>query len=173
MMLPQPEGLQSAGGAWHVFDLGAACTTGGGGAGAGGGAGSGDAGVATWLPASCAALRSLRSMGGQTTPLFAPLKVQFSTMGAGVHVRPHTGPTNAKLTLHYGLDVEVGASVRVGSEWRPFVEREILAFDDSFEHEVWQNSSRSRTTIVLHVRHPGLASDGELGRRLAAKMQGT
>ena len=28
-------------------------------------------------------------------------------------VRPHTGPTNAKLTLHYGLEVPLGAAMRV------------------------------------------------------------
>ena len=30
------------------------------------------------------------------TPPFAPLKAQLSTMAAGVHVRPHTGPTNER-----------------------------------------------------------------------------
>ena len=89
---------------------------------------------------------------------FAPLKAQFSTMAPGVHVRPHTGPTNAKLTVHYGLQVPDGAAIRVaGGSWRPFVERGLLVFDDSYEHEVWQNGTSDRTTLVLHVAHPDLA----------------
>ena len=85
---------------------------------------------------------------------------QLSTMAAGVHVRPHTGPTNAKLTVHYGLDVPDGASIRVGDEARPFAPRELLVFDDSFEHEVWQNGTSARTTLVLHVAHPELGGAG-------------
>ena len=73
-----------------------------------------------------------------------------------MHVRPHTGPTNGKLTAHYGLVVPTGASVRVVDEWRHFAERELLVFDDSFEHEVWQNGSSDRTTLVLHLAHPDL-----------------
>ena len=95
-------------------------------------------------------------------------------MGAGVHVRPHTGPTNAKLTLHYGLDVPSGPSgralLRVGSEPSPYravEEGRTIAFDDSFEHEVWQNGSRARTTLVLHVRHPDL--EGEWADVLPAR----
>ena len=56
----------------------------------------------------------------------------------------HTGPTNAKLTLHYGIDVPRGGSwLRAGGapphgggETRPFVEGGLIVFDDSFEHEV-------------------------------------
>ena len=90
-------------------------------------------------------------------------------MGAGVHVLPHTGPTNAKLTAHYGLDLPPGASVRVGGEWREYRERELLVFDDSFEHEVWQNGTAERTTLVLHVAHPELRGTlADVARRAAA-----
>ena len=48
--------------------------------------------------------------------------------------------------------------------------RELLAFDDSWEHEVWQNGSAPRTTLVLAVAHPdappsALARVGQGGRR--------
>ena len=35
---------------------------------------------------------------------------------------------------------------------------ELLVFDDSWEHEVWQNGTAPRTTLVLHVSHPQLSS---------------
>ena len=142
-MRPQPEGLQERGQRWVVFDLGAACDGGGGGG---------------KLKASCEALDMLRRAGEGATPPFAPLKAQLSTMAAGVHVRPHTGPTNAKLTLHYGLDVPRGGRIRVGDETRAFEPRKLLAFDDSFEHEVWQDADADRTVLVLHVRHPQLTT---------------
>lgn len=142
--LPQPEGLQEAGQRWEVFDLSAACAT-----------------ISAPKPYfTCALLSRLRTMGSparnRSRAPYAPLKAQFSTMAAGVHVRPHTGPTNGKLTAHYGLVVPTGASVRVVDEWRHFAERELLVFDDSFEHEVWQNGSSDRTTLVLHLAHPDL-----------------
>ena len=217
-MRPQPEGLQEAGQRWLVFDIGEACEGGGGGGddddeegegeskgegegesdeSGGGGAGQGleeegaaGSAISSRLQPVCRLLASLRSRGAESIPPYAPLKAQFSTMAAGVHVRPHTGPTNAKLTLHYGLSVPEpsrnrskssraggngdagadggsgkggvdgvhGARIRVGDETRPFVARGLLAFDDSFEHEVWQDGDGDRTTLVLHVAHPDLPS---------------
>ena len=106
-------------------------------------------------------LATLRTEGGRASPPYAPLKAQFSTMSSGVHVRAHTGPTNAKRTVHYGLVVPTGggdgARIRVANETRPFEQGGLLAFDDSFEHEVWQDGASARTTLVLHVRHPQAA----------------
>ena len=179
-MLEQPEGLQEPGQRWHVYDITAACAAaaddGGDEDDADDGAGdeednadetadatadaSSDAAPATVLAGTCALLRALRDAGGGATPPYVPLKAQFSTMGSGVHVRPHTGPTNAKLTLHYGIEVPRGAAMRVRDETRPFEQHGLLVFDDSWEHEVWQNGSTPRTTLVLHVEHPGLTRWG-------------
>ena len=131
----------------------------------------------------CKLLSDLKASGASASPRYSPLKAQFSTMAAGVHVRPHTGPTNAKLTLHYGLRVPAaavspssaakdgsikslvsshtgvggkGCRIRVGNETRPFLSGGLIAFDDSYEHEVWQDGKSERTTLVLHVAHPDL-----------------
>ena len=102
-------------------------------------------------------------------------KAQFSTMAPGVHVRPHTGPTNAKLTLHYGLRVPdasatqgaqhygggqsgAGPRIRVANETRPFVPRGLLAFDDSFEHEVWHDGDEPRVVLICDSWHPALCA---------------
>ena len=184
-MLEQPEGLQEPGQRWHVYDITAACAAAAADAGDDDGAddadgvdganddeddadetadatadATSDATPATVLAGTCALLRALRDEGGGATPPYVPLKAQFSTMGAGVHVRPHTGPTNAKLTLHYGVEVPRGAAMRVRDETRPFEQHGLLVFDDSWEHEVWQNGSTPRTTLVLHVEHPGLLRRG-------------
>jgi aspartyl/asparaginyl beta-hydroxylase (cupin superfamily) len=36
------------------------------------------------------------------------------------------------------------------------VEGEVLAFDDAFEHEVWNNSTRTRVVLVVDLWHPNL-----------------
>jgi aspartyl/asparaginyl beta-hydroxylase (cupin superfamily) len=36
------------------------------------------------------------------------------------------------------------------------VEGDILAFDDAFEHEVWNNSTRTRVVLVVDLWHPNL-----------------
>ena len=61
----------------------------------------------------------------------------FSALTPGARLRPHCGPTNVRLRVHVGLEVEAGARLRVGNETRAWVDGGVLIFDDSFEHEVW------------------------------------
>ena len=66
------------------------------------------------------------------------------------------GSSNARLTAHLPLVVPPGCcSIRVGGETRPYREGELLVFDDSYEHEVW-NTSATDVRIVLLIRfwHP-------------------
>jgi aspartate beta-hydroxylase len=50
--------------------------------------------------------------------------------------------TCGRLTVHLGLRVPRGCSLRVAEETRAWEEGKCLVFDDSFEHEVgWFNRS--------------------------------
>jgi aspartate beta-hydroxylase len=40
-----------------------------------------------------------------------------------------------------------------GLRWR---EGELLVFDDSFEHEVWNRSQEDRLVFILDIRHPDI-----------------
>lgn len=73
------------------------------------------------------------------------------------HIRRHCGPTNARLRLHLGLVVPDGCSIRVGDEVRTWVEGRCLLFDDSFEHEVRNDTDRARVVLLLRFFHPDLA----------------
>jgi aspartate beta-hydroxylase len=66
----------------------------------------------------------------------------FSAVAAGTHITPHTGPTNKKLRCHLPLVVPPGgkSTIRVGGERIPFEEGKAFVFDDSFEHEVWNEA---------------------------------
>ena len=49
-------------------------------------------------------------------------QVKFSVIQPGVHVWPHTGPTNCRLRAHLGLKIPDGPRIRVGNETRLVLE---------------------------------------------------
>ena len=60
---------------------------------------------------------------------------------------------------------EIDVGMRVANESRPWREGEALVFDDSFEHEAWNDSDEPRLIFVMDVWHPELVTDAQ---RLAA-----
>jgi len=46
--------------------------------------------------------------------------------------------------------------VRAGTEIRPWREGRAVVFDDSFEHEVWNDTDRTRAVLLFDVWHPDL-----------------
>jgi len=82
----------------------------------------------------------------------------FSIMGPRTHVAPHCGFINARVRCHLALVVPDGGHMRVGSESRAWVEGKALLFDDSFEHEVWNDSPSGRVVLLFDVWHPDLTA---------------
>lgn len=82
--------------------------------------------------------------------------VYFSVLAPGTHIIPHCGPTNTRLRCHLGLVVPDGCRIRVGDEVRGWEEGRCIVFDDSFEHEVWNDGLESRVVLILDVWHPDL-----------------
>ena len=144
---PQDEGLHDArNGSWRVCDVMKRCRAGG--------------AARDAVAATCAALR----LAGVDDPGaerggWPMLSVQFSVLDGGSHVRPHTGTSNRKLVLHYGVAVPDGALLRAAARWRPFRHAACIAFDDSFEHEVRHLGAGPRATLVVQVVHPDLRGD--------------
>lgn len=82
-------------------------------------------------------------------------QVKFSVLDAGTHIWPHCGPTNCRLRAHLALKAEPNRTfIRVAEETRSWAEGEWLIFDDSFEHEVWHNGTRSRLVLIVDIWHP-------------------
>ena len=75
----------------------------------------------------------------------------------------YCGPTNARLRAHLGLVVPEGdCRIRVGdAPPRPWVTGEVLLFDDSFEHEVWNETDAARLVLIVDLWHPDLATDAQ------------
>ncbi|XP_069076342.1 aspartyl/asparaginyl beta-hydroxylase isoform X2 [Pleurodeles waltl] len=84
-------------------------------------------------------------------------QIKYSVMHPGTHVWPHTGPTNCRLRMHLGLVIpKEGCRIRCANDTRSWEEGKVLIFDDSFEHEVWQDAHDFRLIFIVDVWHPEL-----------------
>ncbi|KAB7494236.1 Aspartyl/asparaginyl beta-hydroxylase [Armadillidium nasatum] len=84
---------------------------------------------------------------------------KFSVMDPGTHVFPHTGPTNHRLRSHLGLVTPEGARIRILNDTLTWEEGKLIIFDDSFEHEVWNDGNSFRLILIIDVWHPELTTN--------------
>ena len=82
--------------------------------------------------------------------------VFFSILRPHSRIPPHTGVTNTRAIVHLPLIVPEGCGFRVGGETRAWVEGEPFAFDDTIEHEAWNNSDDVRAILICDVWNPHL-----------------
>ncbi len=83
----------------------------------------------------------------------------FSILKPGAHIPAHTGVTNTRAIIHLPLVVPDGCRFRVGGETRVWREGEAFAFDDTIEHEAWNDSAESRIVLIFDVWNPHLSAD--------------
>ena len=88
--------------------------------------------------------------------------ILFSLLRPGARIPPHSGLVNTRLICHLPLIVPPGCGFRVGNDTRTPVEGRAWAFDDTIEHEAWNNSDRVRVILLFEVWRPEL-SDEERG----------
>ncbi|PZQ57943.1 MAG: aspartyl beta-hydroxylase [Phenylobacterium zucineum] len=88
-------------------------------------------------------------------PGFAPTAM-FSALDAGAHIPPHTGSTNVRLLCHLPLVLPGPARFRVGSETRSWKMGQAWVFDDTIEHEAWNDADALRVILIFDVWNPFL-----------------
>ena len=49
--------------------------------------------------------------------------------------------------------------MRVATETVRWKEGEVIVFDDSFEHEVWNGSDETRIVLIIDFNHPDLSEE--------------
>jgi len=81
----------------------------------------------------------------------------FSILRPRTRIPPHTGVSNIRTTVHLPLIIPEGCGLRVGGETREWKLGEALAFDDTIEHEAWNDSDQLRAVLILDVWNPHLA----------------
>jgi aspartyl/asparaginyl beta-hydroxylase (cupin superfamily) len=99
-----------------------------------------------------------RSWGAvQAAPLNSAPTVMFSLLRAGARIAPHTGMHNTRLTCHLPLIVPPNCGFRVGNEVRQWEQGTLLIFDDTIEHEAWNESSEDRIVLIFDIWRPELS----------------
>lgn len=83
----------------------------------------------------------------------------FSILAPGAHIPAHTGVTNTRAIVHLPLVVPAGCRFRVGGETRKWKEGEAFAFDDTIEHEAWNDSGEPRIVLIFDVWNPHLTAE--------------
>jgi aspartyl/asparaginyl beta-hydroxylase (cupin superfamily) len=104
-------------------------------------------------PATAAALAAIpaASIPGRSPSAF------FSLLKPGARIPPHTGVTNTRAIVHLALDVPAGCGFRVGGETRSWEEGRAFAFDDTIEHEAWNDGQMMRAVLILDTWNPHLS----------------
>jgi aspartyl/asparaginyl beta-hydroxylase (cupin superfamily) len=80
----------------------------------------------------------------------------FSILEPRTRIPPHMGVNNCRLVVHVPLVIPPGCGFRVGPETRPWEPGKAFVFDDTIEHEAWNNSDETRAVLILDVWNPYL-----------------
>ena len=80
----------------------------------------------------------------------------FSLLKPKTRIPPHTGVSNVRLVTHVPLIIPAGCGFRVGNETRQWVPGHAWVFDDTIEHEAWNDSDRLRVILLFDIWHPQL-----------------
>ena len=78
----------------------------------------------------------------------------FSILDAKTRIPAHTGITNTRLTVHLPLVVPPDCGFRVGATTREWVPGQAWAFDDTIEHEAWNDSDTPRAILIFDIWNP-------------------
>lgn len=80
----------------------------------------------------------------------------FSILAPGTHIPAHRGVTKGLITCHLGLIVPRDGDVRMRVNDRivRWAEGETLVFDDTYDHEVWNDTQGTRVVLLIQFERP-------------------
>jgi len=94
--------------------------------------------------------RLIESVPGMTTAF-------FSILAPGKHIPAHRGPYKGVVRYHLGLKVPEPPDqcrIRVDDQIVHWREGRSLIFDDTYEHEVWNETDGERVVLFMDVMRP-------------------
>jgi aspartate beta-hydroxylase len=91
----------------------------------------------------------------------------YSLLKPRTRIPPHVGASNCRLVNHLPLIVPPGCRFRVGNTTREWVPGRSWAFDDTIEHEAFNDSDHLRVVWIFDTWHPLL---NEAERRMITAM---
>ncbi|MEA2314922.1 MAG: ornithine lipid ester-linked acyl 2-hydroxylase [Solirubrobacteraceae bacterium] len=92
----------------------------------------------------------MREIPGMSTAM-------FSILSPRKHILDHRGPYKGVLRYHLGLIVPGEAEacrIRVGEDVRYWEEGASMIFDDTFNHEAWNDTDETRVVLFVDVLRP-------------------
>ena len=81
----------------------------------------------------------------------------FSILAPGAHIPRHRGVTKGLVTWHLGLRTPAHPErccMQVDAEWTQWQAGDSFLFDDTYEHEVWNDTDETRVILLVQVRRP-------------------
>ena len=102
----------------------------------------------------------MREIPGMTTAM-------FSILSPRKHILDHRGPYKGVLRYHLGLIVPEDAQacrIRVGEDVRHWEQGKSLIFDDTFNHEVWNDTDETRVVLFVDVLRPLPSPESTINR---------
>lgn len=80
----------------------------------------------------------------------------FSILAPGTHIPAHRGVTKGLVTCHLGLIVPHDGDVRMRVHDRivRWAEGQTLVFDDTYDHEVWNDTTGTRVVLLIQFERP-------------------
>ncbi len=98
-------------------------------------------------PRTAALMREIPGMKTAMISILSPRK----------HILDHRGPYKGVLRYHLGLIVPKNAEacrIRVGDDIRHWEAGKSMVFDDTFNHEVWNDTDDTRVVLFVDVMRP-------------------
>ena len=83
----------------------------------------------------------------------------FSILDTRTRIPPHTGVNNTRLIVHLPLIVPTGCGFRVGGQQRQWEPGKAFVFDDTIEHEAWNNSEELRAVFIFDIWNPHVSPE--------------
>lgn len=81
----------------------------------------------------------------------------FSIVSPHYHIPAHEGPTKGFVRIHLGLKIPAEhekCRIRVDQQEFSWQEGKCVVFDDSYDHEVWNDTDEERAVLFLDVDRP-------------------
>ncbi|MDE2384943.1 MAG: aspartyl/asparaginyl beta-hydroxylase domain-containing protein [Alphaproteobacteria bacterium] len=81
----------------------------------------------------------------------------FSILSPGYHIPPHQGVTKGILRAHLGLIIpknKEACRIRVDQQIQHWEPGKIFVIDDTFDHEVWNDTEEERVILIFDFDRP-------------------
>ncbi|MEP5761866.1 MAG: aspartyl/asparaginyl beta-hydroxylase domain-containing protein [Litoreibacter sp.] len=106
------------------------------------------------LPKNCASAPVTTELLGRTPNIQT---AWFSILAPGYHIPAHTGVTKGIIRAHLGLIIpkeREKCRIRVDQEFQAWEAGKIIVLDDTYEHEVWNDTDEERVVLLFDFDRP-------------------